>query len=669
MRSALLACAGILSLSLAGPGSARAADPPHSLADESLEELMNIKVVSVGKKAESLKTTAASVFVITAEDIRRSGMHSLPELLRMAPGVQVARTVSGHWAISIRGFNGDFANKLLVLVDGRIVYNEQWAGVFWDMEEMPLENIDRIEVVRGPGAAMWGPNAVNGVINILTKSAEYTQGGLVTGELGTQDANTSARYGGAISPDAFYRVTGRFGDASAMPAQWPASAGGFSPTHGWTSSSGDFRVDWRPTGQDTLLFEGQGYHSSVGNPAAFITPQNPYPPFQDSLDSSTAGNLFGQWQHTFANGSSLEARASWDHIDYGLSKLPSSLNAAAAELQYHFTLGSRNDLVAGASFRQENFTIGSSPGNSLNPPQQSLGSYSAFLEDQVTLVRDKFYFIAGVNIGHYTFTGPATQPTGRLLWTPNQKLTTWAAVSRAVRTPSLIERGMDFNVFSFPAGPGLNGMGILVGNPSAGAESVLAYEAGQRVELNKRVSLDLSVFLNRYQHVLFFEAAPPYFVPGQVPYLATPITFDNVYQGTSHGLELSATWNPASQWRLIGGYSLLHVNVQPYPGWQPPSKPINNSPVSQWQLRSNLDLTRRLQLDAALYYTSAIAEDLVPQHLRGDLRLGWRAGEKLDVSIGIQNAFQSYHLELPSLYEGQQLLVGRDVYGAFTWKF
>ncbi len=661
--------ATILCFELALPQAAWTAGPPQDLADETLEQLMNIKVVSVGKKAQSLKTTAASAFVITAEDIRRSGMHSLPELLRLAPGVQVARTVSGHWAISIRGFNGDFANKLLVMVDGRVVYNEEWAGVFWDLEELPLENIERIEVVRGPGAAMWGANAVNGVINILTKPAEATQGGLVTGEAGTKDVNTSARYGGAIGADAFYRITGRFGNASALPADPSSPGGGVTSAHGWTTDSMDFRVDWKPTGRDTLFFSGQVYHSSMGDPASFITPQNPYPPLQDLVEDSLAGNLLGQWQHTFANGSSLEAQTSWDHIDYGLGKLPTSITAIGSGLQYHFSLGPRNDLVWGADFRQQDFLASSSPGNSLQPARQSIESYDTFLEDQITLAPEKFFFIAGVNVGHNSFTGLAVQPTGRLLWTPNKKLTTWAAVSRAVRTPSLIERGMDYNLAAFPAAPQLLGITTLVGNPSAREESVLAYEAGQRVELHHRVSLDLSVFYNRYQHLLFFASAPSLLVSGPITYLDVPITFDNAYHGHSHGLELSATWSATSRWRLMGGYSWLSVQTEPYPGWQPPPLPINDAPGSQWQLRSNWDLTRRLQLDTALYYSGAIPEDSVARHLRGDLRLGWRIGEKTELSTGIQDAFEPFHSELPSLYQNQQLLVGRDIYGAVTWRF
>ena len=639
---------------------------PQDLADASLEQLLNTKVVSAGKKAESLKNTAASVFVITSEDIRRSGMHSLPEVLRLAPGVQVARTVSGNWSISIRGFNGDFANKLLVLVDGRIVYNDEWAGVFWDMEEMPLDDIERIEVVRGPAAALWGPNAVNGVINILTKRADETQGALITAEAGNRDANTSARYGGAIGADATYRITARYGDADALPA---SLAGGFTPSHGWTSDSAGFRVDWNPSSSDALFFTGQAYHSSLGESGIFVTPQNPYPAAQDMLEDSLSGNLLGQWEHKFSDGSALQGRFTWDRVEHGVGELPMGYTALDGQLQYHFSLGERNDLVWGAEYRAQSYAASVTPGHFQRLAETTVNSTSSFLEDEITLAPDRLYVIAAVNGGEYRFAGFQIQPTGRLLWTPKKNLTSWAAVSRAVRTPSLIERGLDFNFVAFPAGQGTLGILSLMANPSAQPEAVVAFEAGQRIGVSRRISLDFSGFWNRYTHVLFLSPRASYFVPGPIPYLDVPIMFDNVYRAQSHGLEATATWNASARWRLFGGFSWLRVTLQPYPGWPEPSYPINNAPQYQWEARSNLDLTRRLQLDTAFYYTGSIAEAAVPSHLRADLHLAWRPRKAVEFSAGIQDAFEPYHAELPSLYEYETLLVGRNVYGAITWKF
>jgi iron complex outermembrane receptor protein len=644
----------------------------QSLADQTLEQLMNIEVVSAGKKAQSLETTAASVFVITPEDIRRSGMHSLPELLRLAPGVQVARTASGQWAISIRGFNSDFANKLLVLVDGRVVYNAEWAGVFWDMEEISLDNIERIEVVRGPGAAMWGANAVNGVINILTKTAESTQGGLVTAEAGTQDANTSARYGGAMGSRASYRVTGRYGHENSLPADPGNPGGGYKASSGWMSAAADFRIDWKPTPHDNVFFTGNAYHSSIGDEVPAISLATPTAPPRDVTEESLSGTMAGRWQHTFRNESSLETRVSWEHTEHGLALLPVGYSSIESELLYHFSLGSRNDVTWGADYRTARYRSTNTTLVGLQPANAAVDSYDSFLEDQFAIARNTLYFIAGVNLGHNQFTGLAVQPTGRLLWTPSKTLTSWVAASRAVRTPALIERGLEDTTFITPVAPGLLGVGYIVGEPTFRSESVIAFEAGQRVEIGRRVSVDVSGFRNRYLHLSSAQPGTPTLVPagGSTPaYLFLPYFATNANHAQSYGLEASATWSAAQRWRLIGGYTWLHVNLDPYPGVQPGIYTPSQSPDCQFDVRSNWDVTRKLQLDAALYYTGAIRDAGVAQHLRGDLRLGWRPSQKVEFSTGIQDAFQPNHIELPSLLQGQRLLVGRNIYGAIVWRF
>jgi iron complex outermembrane receptor protein len=643
-----------------------------SLADQSLEQLMNIEVVSAGKKVQPLKTTAASVFVISSEDIRRSGMHSLPELLRLAPGVQVARTASGQWAISIRGFNSDFADKLLVLLDGRVVYNAEWAGVFWDMQEISLDNIERIEVVRGPAAAMWGANAVNGVINILTKSAQSTQGGLVSAEAGTRDANTSARYGGAMGSRAAYRIAGRYGHENTLPADPGNPGGGYTALSGWMSAAADFRIDWKPTPHDNLFFTGNAYRSSIGDEIPSISLANPAAPLQDVTEESLSGTMAGRWQHTFSNESSLEARASWEHTEHGLALLPVGYSSIESELLYHFSLGSRNEVTWGADYRTARFRSTSTPLVGLQPANAAVDSYYSFLEDQFALARNQLYFVAGVNIGHNQFTGMAVQPTGRLLWTPSKKLTSWIAVSRAVRTPSLIERGLDDVAFILPVAPGLLGVVHFLGSPGVGAESVIAYEAGQRVEFGRSLSLDVSGFRNRYQDLISPEAGAPQPIPPQASspaYLYLPYSASNAYHAEAYGLETSVTWNAAQRWRLIGGYSWLHVGLAPYPGRQPGPLTPSQSPDCQFDVRSNWDVTRKLQLDTALYYTGAIQDAGVAQHMRGDLRLGWRPSEKVEFSTGVQDAFQPHHIELPSILQNQRLLAGRNIYGAIVWRF
>jgi iron complex outermembrane receptor protein len=519
---------------------------------------------------------------------------------------------------------------------------------------------------------MWGANAVNGVIHILTKTAESTQGGVVSAEGGNQDANTSARYGGTIGSKAFYRVTGRYGHEATLPADPGNPGGGFSPASGWGSAAADFRIDWKPTSRDTLFFSGGAYRSSIGDEIPSISLANPTAPLTGVTEDSLAGTMTGHWQHSFSNGSNLEARVSWEHTEHGLALLPVGYTAVESELLYHFNLGSRNDVTWGADYRVERYRSTSTRLVELQPANAAVDSYSSFLEDQYTLAPNKLYFIAGINIGHNQFTGVAVQPTGRLLWTPAKKLTSWVAVSRAVRTPALIERGLDDIAFISAVAPGLLGVVHFLGNTGVGAESAIAYEAGQRIELGRSLSLDVSGFRNRFQDLISPEAGAPQLIPPQgasPAYLYLPYFARNAYHAESYGLEASVTWNAAQRWRLIGRYSWLHVGLAPYPGWQPGLLTPSQSPDGQFNTRSNWDVTRRLQLDAAVYYTGAIRDAGVSQHLRGDLRLSWHAAEKLDLSTGVQDAFQPSHVELPNNLQNQRLLVGRNIYGAIVWRF
>ena len=640
------------------------------LADLSIEELLNIKVTTAARRPESLRTTAAAAFVITSEDIRRSGLHSLPEVLRLAPGVQVARSETGIWAISIRGFNQDFSNKLLVLVDGRSVYNEVWSGVYWSMQEMPLDNIDRIEVIRGPGAAMWGVNAVNGVINIITKPAGDTQGVLLSTEAGTEtETNNRVRYGGRIGSTASYRAGARESSHEAL-----RSDAGPSSMHGWNTASMDFRVDWNPNSRDSIAFSGQGYRSELGHEVLLPSASNPFPPLQDVNEESWTGNLQAQWQRRFSDTSGIQARFSWDHTEYGDNNVPVSIDNMEFEFGHHVTLGSRQDLIWGASFRGGKYDVAPQQTFRFVPSHIDANIFSVFAQDEIALVRDRLYLILGVQTGHHYAVGFEVQPTGRLLWTPTTKLTSWAAVSRAVRTPSAGERGFDATVGAIPMQPPLFGLIHILGTPGVGSETMVAYEAGQRIQLGKTASLDVSAFYNVHQHVISRNSGTPYFVPPNASGLAHidfPISFENALQGTSRGVELSASWAPAQRWKVTAGYSWLRTQMLAYPGMtvENPADTGGTSPQYQWELRSHLDLTRKLDLDTALYFYGAMPAISVPRYLRGDLRLGWRQNEKVEFSAGVQNAFDPSHLEFFSTRLQESLDVRRNVYGALAWRF
>ncbi len=663
----------VLSLSCEGAPQTSQPKDPSALADASLEELMNIEVTSVSKKVQRLSSTAASAFVITAEDIRRSGITLLPELLRLAPGVQVARLSSGGWAVGIRGFNDEYSNKLLVLVDGRSVYNEFYAGVLWETLNISVEDIERIEVIRGPGAAMWGTNAVNGVINVITKSAKSTQGALVTGGGGSQGAwSESVRYGGEAA-GASYRVGAQNTDYSPFNI-----AGGPNPSHGWLNRSGDFRLDWDLSAQDTLMVSGSLYQTSLGAILPDATISSPAAPPGDDRIGTNGGNVVAQWDHVISETSSIEVRFSYDHFFRNDPQSTADINTFDYGAQHHVLLGSRHDVIWGFTIRNSNFASTPSAVLRLNPLNANRDEVALFAQDEISLIPGKLSLIAGAQLSHIDSVGFAAQPTARLLWTPGKNLSTWIGVSRAERTPSLSDQGLDYyeTPVSVPSGsplaPSMWAVPHVMGNPAERPETVLAYEAGQRVQASKQISFDVSTFYNVYQHLASISpGAPVLLFNSGVPYLELPLNIDNQRYGESYGAELAATWNANQRWRLTGGYSWLRVETRAYAGDNglDQFRTSSATPHHQWELRSNFDLSRTVQIDSALYYYAAMLQTGIPQHVRGDLRIGWRPSPKIEFSIGVQDAFEPYHVEYESTRFNQISQVPRNYYGRLTWSF
>jgi iron complex outermembrane receptor protein len=642
---------------------------PRGLADASLEELMDIEVTSVSKKTQRLSSTAASAFVITAEDIRRSGLTELPEILRLAPGVQIARLESGRWAVSIRGFTSDFSNKLLVLVDGRSVYSEVQPGVMWDMVHVAVDNIERIEVIRGPNSAIWGDNAVNGVINIITRSAKETQGTMITAEAGTAEGNAVARFGGAAGPNAFYRIGADYSDQAAA-----GSDGTPISRHGWNKTSFDFRMDWNPTVKDSVLVAGQGYHSVIGHDLVNPSASNPFPGSLDVQESSFSGNAFAHWQHNISEQSSIEWRVSWDRMNYGGAYAPQREGSVDVQFQHHVFLGNRNDVVWGLEFRQATAYITATPNFYVLPAHSERDLASVFAEDQIALVPGKLQFIIGVRAGYEKEFHVQVQPTGRLLWTPTSRMATWVAVSRAIHTPSVFERGFGATLAAIPLEAPLFGLVQITSNPNSRPESALSYEAGQRIQIHRQLSLDASAFYTVYQHLLGQQNTASYFVPEsgtQLAHVVIPILDSNVRHGTSEGIDLSATRSANSRWKLTGGYSWLRIHALAYPGVASSGEVTNGgtSPQHQYQVRSNLNLTRTLQLDTAAFFVSKLPGVQVPSHLRGDVRIGWRPMDRLELSVGVQDALTPQHVELLSSRLTGLAGIHRNVYGRVTWRF
>lgn len=612
------------------------------LSDVSLEELMNIEVSSVSRKEQKLNQTAAAVYVVTQEDIRRSGANSIPEALRMVPGLQVAQIDGSKWAISARGFAGRFANKMLVLIDGRSVYNMLYSGVFWEQNDIVLEDVDRIEVIRGPGATMWGANAVNGVINIITKTAKQTQGNLVSTSVGNvEQPSVAARHGGRIGNRAHYRTYTKYSNRGNM-----RQADGSSAYDGWNSVRGGGRVDFEINSRDSFtaqadLFRTTARQSYYENfPLISFSPVNRY-------DTGHSGAFVSaRWRRVVSERSDFAVQAYYDSRNFRDYMGAADLNTVDVDFQHRFHLSARHELLWGGGYRlsQTNLrTIGNR--FRFDPPDRIDNLASTFIQDDVGLIPDRLILSVGSKFLHNSYTGFEVQPSLRLMYLATARQSLWAAASRAVRTPSRADHGAHVE-YSVP-GAAIPTTGLILGDPHIGSESVLAYEAGYRNQLNKYVSLDVAGFYNIYSHLNELRPLPPYFATEPVRQLVLPALFTHSRSGRTYGLELATTFSPAARWKWHANYSWLRRPVGNLDALSLANFELS-APTHQVQVRSSLDLTRRLSLDSSLYYVDALRGIGVPAYVRLDTRLGWRVSEQLELSVLGQNLLDDRHLEFRS---------------------
>ncbi len=625
-----------------------------ALADLSLEELMNESVTSVSKKATRLDESPAAITVISNDDIRRLGITSIPEALRLVPGMDVARITANRWAVSARGFNTEFAGKLLVLIDGRSVYNPSFSGVFWDAQDLVLEDLDRIEVIRGPGAALWGANAVNGVVNIITKGAKETQGMLFSSVVGTEEQpSTSLRYGGQLGPHLFYRAYLKYFNRAGF-----VDSEGRDAHDAWNSARGGFRLDWEPFKTDSVTLQGDYYRSEIGGRfvVAELTP--PFSKVLDRTSSNMGANVLGRWTHRFSESSQLTIQSFYDHSTH--QTVASEINDVAdLDIQHRFALGSRNDIVWGLGYRHSVNEIPRSSILLVTPRRRAFNLYTAFLQDQITLVSKRLSLILGSKFEHNDYTGFEIQPNGRLLWTPDDKQTFWAGVSRAVRTPSRVETTRRYSLAAFQPSPFAPPVEVVsFGNPGQTSEIVLSYELGYRVRPVRQLSLDLAAFYNVYDRLI-----DPNGIPGELRFegdrFVQPINGGNTQSGESYGVELSVQWKVTERWRLISDYSWLKLQLRPEEIEE------KGSPQQQFRLRS--------YLDRSVAYVDRIVENTtgqaIPAYVRADIGLVWRPRENLEVGIWGQNLLDNRHPEFGDIFASSPVEVPRSVLGRITWRF
>jgi iron complex outermembrane receptor protein len=601
---------------------------PGLLKKMSLEQLMAIEVSSVSRRPERLSETASAIQVITRDDIRRSGATRLPEALRLATNLEVDQLDASQWAISARGFNSPLANKLLVLIDGRTVYSPLFAGVFWDQQDVLLEDIEQIEVISGPGATVWGANAVNGVINISTRPAKDTQGLRAVGGGGTElHGLAAARYGSAIGSKAHVRVYGKYWDrdGTALPS-------GQDVPNDWTLGQGGLRLDWDASPADAITLQGDLYGDRSDLTAT-----------DDVV--ARGRNVTGRWSHRLSDLSDLQVQVFVDRVH---RKVPGAyddvLNTYDVDAQHRIALGRRHDVVWGVGYRLVEDDFG--PGGLVFDPQRvSLRTFSGFAQDEIAL-RDRLHLTLGAKLEHNDYTDFEFQPSVRLAWRATDRQTLWSAVSRAVRTPSRFDRDV-------------------VGLPGEDfqSEELLAYELGYRAQPAERLSLSVAAFYNDYDNLRTREIATS---PGPVP-----VRLGNGQEGESYGVELLVRYRPTDWWQLQVGHTELRVEIRPKPGSTDRTFGAAEAADSKHRLslRSSLDLPGHLELDAGYRYVSRITNPNVrtPGYSELDLRLGWTAIPRLELSIVGQNLLHDQHPEFGSPASRQG--IERGAYAKAVWSY
>jgi iron complex outermembrane receptor protein len=634
-RARLVARSLMLAAALAAPAASAAqeagsapAESSSTLKKLSIEDLMDIDVTSASRRPEKLSTAAAAITVVTAEDIRRSGAVTLPDALRLVPGLQVAQADGQTWAISARGFNGRSADKLLVLIDGRTVYSPLFSGVFWDSQDVLLADVERIEVIRGPQAALWGANAVNGVINIITKKAGDTQGGRLEAGAGVNEPGFGSLRYGSRAGDLAWRVYGNYIYTPPM-----VSSTGLSEGDPLRRGQGGFRSDWTPaTGDDSATFQGDIYKGLTG---------------------LGGGNLLGRWGHRFAPDSDLTLQT---YADFTRRDDPfvyeEHRRTFDLDLQHHYTGWEDQNLVWGLGYRRTSDSLVDSTLINWVPNRLTLEQASTFAQDEISFPSERLRLTLGSRFEYNTFDHFEPEPNVRLAWLPDNRQTFWGAVSRAARTPTRLDE--DVRIL---AGPVV----LISGNPDFRSEVVTAYELGYRAQPHPRFSYDIATFYNVYDRLRTTEPA----LDGGLPYLVS-----NKLKGSTYGGELALNFQLASFWRWSGSYSYLAEQLRLEADSHDPAgvTSAGDDPKYQTFLRSSLDLPRHTELDATLRRVDSLPVPFVPAYTELDLRLGWRPLGRLELALVGRNLLHAHHPEFgpddPTREEVQ-----RTCYTKVTWHF
>ena len=669
-REALVVLVVLFSLTVKG----WTASSVNDMTNLSLEDLMRVEVTSVSRKAEQVSDAAAAVFVITQEDIRRSGVTNIPDVLRMVPGVEVARIDASKWAVTARGFNSRFATKLLVLMDGRSVYSPTFSGVWWDVQDTLLEDIDRIEVIRGPGATLWGANAVNGVINIITKKAGETQGGLATVGAGTEEKGFgSLRYGLKLGEHTDARAYVKYFNRDAT-----VTRSGEQAFDDWDQFRTGFRLDHEQSAQNNFTLQGDYYRGQAGSTYDYFTLAAPFSARIQEKADTAGGNILGRWKHVFSNDSELSLQGYYDRTEREELLISEDRDTLDFDLQHRFKWIGGQEIVWGLGYRvtRDNF-VRANELRTIDPASRTDQLFSAFIQDDIALIENKLRWVIGSKFEHNDYTGYEVQPNTRLIWTPSKDQSLWGAVSRSVRTPSRGEHTVSTNVAVIPPGQAQNPgpLPILVqvsGNSNFQSEEVIAYELGYRLRPINRLTFDLAGYYNRYSNLRAtntIPSTPPTLAfNGGNPYLRSALEINNTDSADIYGMELALEWQPLDWWRLKGSYAYSEIKTDKRAEL---NEAQNESlPRHQFSLRSSMNLGKDIEADAWLRYVDSFDNGRVPSYWTLDLKVAWRPVKNLELALVGQNLLEDRHQEFrPEQFSTTVYEVQRGVYGKVTWKF
>ncbi len=661
-RAAPVLCVLLAVAALRLPEAARAAETAD-LMGLSIEELMAVEVTSVAKAPQRIDRAPAAVYVITREDIRRSGATTIAEVLRQVPGMQVARVDGTTWAISARGFAERFAGKLLVLIDGRTVYSTQFAGVYWDLQDLVLSDIERIEVIRGPGGALWGANAVNGVVNIITRNAADTVGTHVEVGAGSREEGLAeVRQGAEVGDHSYLRVYGKAFDRDSFE---PAL--GVEAHDAWDMVRWGFR--WDHTGADALSVQGGVYGGEADQTAGVSYLNPPGTPLVQETAELNGQHLLADWRARRGAGT-WRVKAYVDHTYRADSSNTEGGLTQDLEVQHDFAPSGRHRLTWGGGARRLSSRVGGTFYLSLTPPAQRLWQWDGFAQDRVAL-RDHMELTLGAKVERMTTGDVAFQPNGRLLWRPAPRHTLWGAVSRAVEVPSRTRVTGRINPTVIPGSPPT--VIALLGNPNTHIAHVLVYEAGYRGRPIQRLSLDVAGFYNVYDHLGTREPETPFTETTPAPsHTVVPLRFDNRMDGESYGAELAATWQATGRLRMTATYSWLKLALHLKPGSLDTTSEAlleGGSPQQQARLAARLDLPRHVAMDASAAFTDELPGRGVAAYTQVDARVAWTPVSGLTLSLAGENLTDPSHREFgndtpdPSVTE-----VPRVVFARVTWE-